>query len=85
MKPVIMVHGGAYAIPDAFADECMAAVKTAALEGFKVLVSGRSAVDAVESSVRSLEDNPILNAGKTFSYIRCCDLCGVNGGSNRRS
>uniref|UniRef100_A0A8C4T9J3 Isoaspartyl peptidase/L-asparaginase n=1 Tax=Erpetoichthys calabaricus TaxID=27687 RepID=A0A8C4T9J3_ERPCA len=63
MKPVIMVHGGAYAIPDAFADECMAAVKTAALEGFKVLVSGRSAVDAVESSVRSLEDNPILNAG----------------------
>ncbi|XP_039594072.1 isoaspartyl peptidase/L-asparaginase isoform X2 [Polypterus senegalus] len=63
MKPVIMVHGGAYAVPDAFADECMAAVKTAALEGFKVLVSGRGAVDAVESSVRSLEDNPVLNAG----------------------
>ncbi|KAJ1646276.1 hypothetical protein J3B02_002237 [Coemansia erecta] len=32
--------------------------------GYKVLSSGGSALDAVEAAVRSLEDNPLFNAGK---------------------
>lgn len=38
-------------------------IKNAALAGFKVLQNGRSALDACEEAVKSLEDNPVFNAG----------------------
>jgi len=39
-------------------------VEKAAREGFRVLVNGGCALDAVESAVTVMEDDPIFNAGK---------------------
>lgn len=70
MEPVIVVHGGAGAW-DASRDriiEAGAACRTAALEGRTILLTGGSALDAVEVAVRVLEDSPVLDAGRG-SYL----------------
>ncbi|KAL4640913.1 isoaspartyl peptidase/L-asparaginase-like [Arapaima gigas] len=63
MEPVIVVHGGAWAIPDSLTEASIAGVKAAAQKGLSVLKSGLSALDAVEVAVRSLEDDPAFDAG----------------------
>lgn len=63
MSAVLVVHGGAWAIPDELAKASVDGVKTAACEGFSVLKRGGSAVDAVEVAVRALEDNSVFDAG----------------------
>lgn len=70
MKPVIVVHGGAGAW-DTSEDritKAIAACQTAAKVGQNMLLSGGSALDAVESAVQALEDSPILDAGRG-SYL----------------
>lgn len=64
MSAVLVVHGGAWAIPDELAKASVDGVKTAAREGFSVLKRGGSAVDAVEVAVRALEDNTVFDAGR---------------------
>ncbi|KAI8486374.1 Isoaspartyl peptidase/L-asparaginase [Branchiostoma belcheri] len=62
--PTIVVHGGAWSIPDDIAEASQAGVKTAAEAGYKVLTtSGGSALDAVETAVRILEDDVVFDAG----------------------
>lgn len=68
MSTVIVVHGGAWAIPDEFAKASVDGVKFAAQEGFSVLGRGGSALDAVEAAVRTMEDNTVFNAGALYSY-----------------
>lgn len=63
MSAVVVVHGGAWAIPDELASASVSGVKAAACEGFSLLRKGGSALDAVEAAVRSLEDNCAFNAG----------------------
>ncbi|KAK7148654.1 hypothetical protein R3I93_012864 [Phoxinus phoxinus] len=63
MKTVIVVHGGAWAIPDELAEASVAGVKNAVRAGDTVLKNGGSALDAVEKAVRSLEDDPTFDAG----------------------
>ncbi|XP_028279085.1 isoaspartyl peptidase/L-asparaginase [Parambassis ranga] len=63
MSAVLVVHGGAWAIPDKLAKASVDGVKGAACEGFSVLKEGGSALDAVEAAVRSMEDNAVFNAG----------------------
>lgn len=63
MSAVVVVHGGAWAIPDQLAEASVDGVKAAACEGSSVLKRGGSALDAVEAAVRALEDNPAFNAG----------------------
>ncbi|XP_008276967.1 isoaspartyl peptidase/L-asparaginase [Stegastes partitus] len=63
MSAVLVVHGGAWAIPDELAKASVDGVKTAACEGFAVLKRGGSALDAVEAAVRTLEDNAVFNSG----------------------
>nr|XP_057914575.1 isoaspartyl peptidase/L-asparaginase [Doryrhamphus excisus] len=63
MSAVIVVHGGAWAIPDDLTKVSVDGVKAAARKGFAVLQSANSALDAVESAVRALEDNAVFNAG----------------------
>lgn len=65
---MIVVHGGAWAIPDELAKESVDGVKVAAQEGFSVLGRGGSALDAVEAAVRTMEDNTVFNAGAVYSY-----------------
>ncbi|XP_060942966.1 isoaspartyl peptidase/L-asparaginase [Limanda limanda] len=63
MSAVIVVHGGAWAIPDHLAEASVDGVKAAACEGFSLLKSGGTAVEAVEAAVRALEDNTVFDAG----------------------
>ncbi|XP_068613135.1 isoaspartyl peptidase/L-asparaginase-like [Brachionichthys hirsutus] len=63
MSAVIVVHGGARAVPDELAKVSVDGVKDAARDGFAVLKRGGSAVDAVEAAVRTMEDNSVFNAG----------------------
>uniref|UniRef100_A0A4W6G8R4 Uncharacterized protein n=1 Tax=Lates calcarifer TaxID=8187 RepID=A0A4W6G8R4_LATCA len=64
MSAVVVVHGGAWTIPDELAEASVNGVKAAACEGFSVLKRGGNAVDAVEAAVRAMEDNTVFNAGK---------------------
>jgi beta-aspartyl-peptidase (threonine type) len=65
----IVVHGGAGVItrekmtPE-MDKEYRAALKAALETGKKILASGGTALDAVEMTVRLMEDNPLFNAGK---------------------
>jgi L-asparaginase / beta-aspartyl-peptidase len=62
--PIIVVHGGAWAIPD---DACHAhqeGVEQAAAAGWRALERGASALDAVEESVATLEDDETFDAGR---------------------
>ncbi|XP_062852396.1 isoaspartyl peptidase/L-asparaginase [Trichomycterus rosablanca] len=63
MKVVMVVHGGAWAIPDDLAEPSVAGVKAAVRTGSAILRGGGSALDAVEAAVRMMEDDPAFDAG----------------------
>ena len=64
IEPVIIIHGGAWAIPANLSDTSRRGVKCAAKIGYNILKSGGSALDAVEAAIISLEDDPTFDAGK---------------------
>lgn len=68
MQPKIVAHGGAWDWDDALDQEKRAGIQDALAIGYKILQQGGSALDAVEHTVRSLEDNPIFDAG-TGGYL----------------
>jgi beta-aspartyl-peptidase (threonine type) len=63
MKPSVIVHGGAWDIPDgevaAHVDGCRKASQTAK----DLLLHGASALDAVETAVTVMEEDPVFDAG----------------------
>ncbi|HXE91308.1 MAG TPA: isoaspartyl peptidase/L-asparaginase [Terriglobales bacterium] len=63
-RPVVVVHGGAWAIPDAMVEAHLAGVRRAAAAGWDVLVEGGSALDAVETAVALMEDDETFDAGR---------------------
>src|SRR5215467_75845 len=63
MRPSLIVHGGAWDMPDEAVDPCKQGCLDALGEGWKILASGGSALDAVEAAVISLENNPLYDAG----------------------
>lgn len=66
-RPVIVVHGGAGVDPgltEAQQSEYHKGLADALQAGYAVWKNGGVAVDVVEACVRSLEDNPLFNAGK---------------------
>jgi L-asparaginase / beta-aspartyl-peptidase len=63
MPIAIIVHGGAGNVTSDRAESKQMGGKEAALAGWRILQAGGSALDAVEAAVRSLEDNPVFNAG----------------------
>ena len=62
--PVLLVHGGAWAIPAAEAEAHENGVRNALEAGYAVLRRGGAAVDAVEAAVVVLEDDPTFDAGR---------------------
>ena len=64
VDPVILVHGGAWAIPEDVVEEHVHGVEAAAAAGWQVLARGGSALDAVEAAVVSMEDNEAFDAGR---------------------
>lgn len=62
--PTLLVHGGAWAIPDDAAAAHLAGVSEALERGYAILSVGGSALDAVETAVTILEDDPAFDAGR---------------------
>lgn len=58
-----MVHGGAGEWPRNRKAAGLNGVKAAAVVGWRILKRQGSSIDAVESAVVSMEDNPVFNAG----------------------
>ena len=63
-QPVLLVHGGAWAIPDNMIEAHVNGVRNAMRAGWRVLEKGGSAVDAVEEAVVVLEDDETFDAGR---------------------
>ncbi len=63
-SPVILVHGGAWAIPDDAVEAHLAGVRLAAHAGWAALARGGSALDAVEAAVVAMEDDETFDAGR---------------------
>ena len=59
----IVVHGGAFNIPDSIYEASESGVRNAVCAGYKVLKEGGNALDAVEAAVNSLENDPTFDAG----------------------
>lgn len=72
-KIQLVVHGGTGTIerrgmtPER-EKECRAGIETALREGEKILRDGGSALDATETAVRLLEDDPHFNAGRGAEF-----------------
>jgi len=64
----IAIHGGAGSsakgVPEAAVAKRLGSLKLALEKGTSILESGGSSLDAVESVIKSLEDDPQFNAGK---------------------
>src|SRR5579871_5120770 len=62
--PVLVVHGGAWAMPDDMVEAHLRGVRNAVAAGWNVLSRGGSAVDAVEAAVVIMEDDDTFDAGR---------------------
>lgn len=87
MKPSLIVHGGAWHIPDDAIQTCKDGCRRALQEGWAVLSRGGSAFDAVESAIVVLEDAPVFDAG-TGSHLNLdgrveCDAIVMDGATLR--
>jgi L-asparaginase / beta-aspartyl-peptidase len=63
-NPVLVVHGGAWDMPDDAVDAHLNGVRNALTAGWYVLERGGSALDAVEEAVVVLEDDETFDAGR---------------------
>src|SRR5207237_2804589 len=55
MKPALIVHGGAWDIPDEAVDSCKSGCQRALAAGWSILSKGGHALDAIEAAVVVLE------------------------------
>jgi beta-aspartyl-peptidase (threonine type) len=63
MKPSLIVHGGAWDIPDEAVEASTAGCQRALAAGWAVLAGGGAALDAIEAAIVVLEDDPAFDAG----------------------
>jgi beta-aspartyl-peptidase (threonine type) len=83
MKPALIVHGGAWDIPDEAIDACKSGCHRALVSGWSILSKGGHALDAIEAAVMVLEDDPVFDAGYG-SHLNLagqveCDAIVMNG------
>lgn len=62
-KPSLIVHGGAWAIPNEATTACEAGCRRALEAGWSILQRGGAAMDAVEAAIVVLEEDPTFDAG----------------------
>jgi len=62
--PVLVVHGGAWAMPDDMVEAHLRGVRNALSTGWRVLELGGTALDAVEAAVVIMEDDETFDAGR---------------------
>jgi len=87
MKPSLIVHGGAWDIPDEAIESCNSGCRRALEAGWSVLSRGGVALDAVEAAIVVLEDEPVFDAG-FGSHLNLdghveCDAIVMNGATLR--
>jgi L-asparaginase / beta-aspartyl-peptidase len=63
-QPVLLIHGGAWAMPDDAVAAHEAGIAHALAAGYLLLQQGASAVDAVEAAVAVMEDDETFDAGR---------------------
>lgn len=63
-QPILLVHGGAWAIPDDMIEAHQNGVANALRAGYTLLEKGATAVDAVEAAVTVLEEDETFDAGR---------------------
>ncbi|MBB5344905.1 isoaspartyl peptidase/L-asparaginase [Tunturibacter empetritectus] len=64
VKPVLLIHGGAWAMPDDAIAAHEAGIANALAAGYSLLERGAAAVDAVEAAVAVMEDDDTFDAGR---------------------
>lgn len=62
-RPALAVHGGAWEIPDEAVDACRVGLARALDRGWEILMRGGSALDACQTAITLLEDDPAFDAG----------------------
>ena len=62
--PVLVVHGGAWAIPDDMVEAHLNGVRNAMEAGWRALKRGGTALDAVEEAVVVMENDETFDAGR---------------------
>src|SRR5689334_4050185 len=63
-RPVLVVHGGGWAIPDDMVDAHLKGIRAALAAGWHQLERGGTALDAVEAAVAVMEDDEAFDAGR---------------------
>jgi beta-aspartyl-peptidase (threonine type) len=63
-RAAILVHGGAWATPGSEIEAHRVGVHRASMIGFETLLTGGSALEAVQKAVEHLEADPAFNAGR---------------------
>jgi beta-aspartyl-peptidase (threonine type) len=63
-QPVLLIHGGAWAMPDDAVAAHEAGIANALAAGYSLLERGAAAVDAVEAAVAVMEDDETFDAGR---------------------
>jgi beta-aspartyl-peptidase (threonine type) len=63
-NPVLVVHGGAWAMPDDMVEAHIHGVRNALAAGWGVLERGGAALDAIEEAVVIMEDDETFDAGR---------------------
>lgn len=59
----MIVHGGVGSVPRDKEEAVIAGIRGAIIAGSDVLANGGSSLDAVETAIKTLEDNPLFNSG----------------------
>src|SRR3979490_2227370 len=63
-NPVLVIHGGAWAMPDDMVEAHIHGVRNALAAGWRVLERGGSSLDAIEEAVVIMEDDDTFDAGR---------------------
>jgi len=63
-NPILLIHGGAWAMPDDAVAAHENGIREALRVGWSALVRGGTAVDAVEAAVTVMEDDDTFDAGR---------------------
>ncbi len=64
LQPVLLIHGGAWAMPDNAIAAHEVGIANALAAGYALLEKGATAVDAVEAAVAVMEDDDTFDAGR---------------------